>query len=287
MADARSLTELPDAALESALRDLGSAIAVPAPGPDLASRVRGRLEASATLEHVRPRPRPWWRIGRAGALAVAALLVLAALAAAAILGAPGIRIVFVPGAAPTPTLAPTGAPSSSPSGGTVPSASVDPGTALGLGVVLPLDQAASQAGLAPLLPSDVRLQAPDATYLTARRLTFAWLATSTIPELTGARGFGLLLTEFRGRVDPGYFEKQVGTGTGARRVRIRGADGWWLTGNPHFFFYVDDRGVVVDETRRLAGNVLVWEEDGITYRLESPFGKAETIAIAEGLGRPG
>jgi hypothetical protein len=32
---------------------------------------------------------------------------------------------------------------------------------------------------------------------------------------------------------------------------------------------------------RLAGNVLLWESGGVTYRIESTLSKAEAIAIAE------
>jgi hypothetical protein len=59
--------------------------------------------------------------------------------------------------------------------------------------------------------------------------------------------------------------------------------GYWLTGAPHVISYVDADGVVVDETVRLAGNVLLWEQDGVTFRIESLLSRAEALEIASSL----
>lgn len=286
------LASAPDAALEAALRDLRVELAWPAPStPDLAVRVRVAVGSATPPRRRRPLPAPI-RLRRSVLLALAALLVLAAVAAAAIAGVPGIRIVFVPGPAPTAPASHTGSgpgsgpPSASPSTG--PSAPVA-GASLGLGDPVTIAEAADAAGLEPRLPADPGLGAPDATYLADRRITFVWRsrgegpAAPALPDLDGAPGVGLLLTEFRGTVNGPYIEKQVSAGTTVERAAVGDAAGWWLAGAPHFFFYVDDQGVSRDETRRLVGRVLIWQVDGVTYRLESPFGRDETIAIAESL----
>jgi hypothetical protein len=49
-------------------------------------------------------------------------------------------------------------------------------------------------------------------------------------------------------------------------------------------FLVDDQGRIVEETARLARDVLVWEEDGVAYRLEGELTKEDAIRLAESLG---
>jgi hypothetical protein len=76
------------------------------------------------------------------------------------------------------------------------------------------------------------------------------------------RGSPVLLSEVDG--DQTFLKKlAVGT-TSTRWVEIR-RDVWgiWLTGAPHVFFFPR-------EPARLAGNTLVWNEGGTTYRLEAP-----------------
>src|SRR4051812_33816663 len=82
--------------LERALRGLGSEIAYPRPSLDLAAVVGQRLRSE-------PPPARWFtwlrpgrgpRVRTAFVLAAALLLLVAAIVAAAVLGLPGIRIVF-------------------------------------------------------------------------------------------------------------------------------------------------------------------------------------------------
>ena len=87
------------------------------------------------------------------------------------------------------------------------------------------------------------------------------------------RGRPVLLSEVRG--DGVFFKKLVGGQTDAVFVRVRGEfSGLWLAGKPHIFFFPR-------EPARLAGNTLVWQENGATYRLEAPG------LDAAGRARPG
>jgi hypothetical protein len=76
------------------------------------------------------------------------------------------------------------------------------------------------------------------------------------------RGRPVLLTEIR---EGGIFlKKLVGGQTDARFIRVRGEfSGLWLAGHPHVFLFPR-------EPARLAGNTLVWQGIGTTYRLEAP-----------------
>jgi len=76
-----------------------------------------------------------------------------------------------------------------------------------------------------------------------------------------------------------YLKKLAAGGTGIEGVRVGHSRGLWLSGGPHVFF-------TPQRSPRLAGNVLLWESDSTTYRLEGrKLGKSEAIAIAESLRR--
>jgi hypothetical protein len=53
----------------------------------------------------------------------------------------------------------------------------------------------------------------------------------------------------------------------------------WSEG-PHVITTVDESGRRIEETR-LAGNVLMWESDGVTHRIETAVGLEETLRMAE------
>ena len=58
---------------------------------------------------------------------------------------------------------------------------------------------------------------------------------------------------------------------------------YYLTSQPHQFFFRDPAGNVQPETLRLAGNTLLWEEGGVTYRLEAQVSQQEAVRIASTL----
>ena len=70
-------------------------------------------------------------------------------------------------------------------------------------------------------------------------------------------------------------------------VEVRSATGLWITGARHEIIYLDpatDR--IVAKSRRLAGNVLIWEDGDVTYRLEGPKTVADARAVARNLKGP-
>jgi hypothetical protein len=255
-----------DARLAARLADLGTAIAWPEGGA-LALRVGHRIRAGEG------RRRPgWWPVRgarpvrRGLVLAIAALVLLAAAVAAVGIVLPGLRIVFVP---PGATVGPS-APAASPS---------PPGWSLGLGAAIDLEEAPAIVGFEPLLPTSVG--EPDGVHVASERLTLVWLASDDLPS-TDAAGIGLLLTELRGRVDPGYYEKQLHEGrTTVEPVEVAGSGGYWLSGEPHGLVYRRADGSFVEESRRIVGDVLIWQQDDLTLRLESALGRDATIALAE------
>ncbi len=282
-----------DAALHAALRDVAGSLAAPpasAPGrPDLAMRVRARI-VGEDVAPGRDGSIPAWRrvvrgprgVRRGLVLASVLLLVIAATAGAIGLGVPGIRILFGP--PPTATVPP---PTASPSPGGSPAASPAPGDTIGLGELIPPAEVANRTapgviGFALRRPTDSALGQPDATYVAGRRVTMAWAPGPDLPPTTSP-GVGLLLTEFRGAVEPEFFTKIVGPDTRIERVEVDGVLGYWITGEIHIFFAVDERGNAIDESRRVVGDTLVWTNDGVTYRLEIAAGLERALEIAASL----
>jgi hypothetical protein len=271
----RRLHELDDAGLSEALGALAGAIdwpvAAPADGPDIATRVRVRI-ASAPRRAARA---PWWRPARRGLLlALLALLALAAVAGAIGLGLPGLRLTLAEPSATPPAA--------------VPSASVPagpPGSNLGLGEQVTLEEA-RQWGPGPLLAStDDRLGPPDAVYLDrskGRQVALVWAEDPALPS-TLEPGVGAILMAFDGTIDDEYYEKIIHTGTTVERVTVDGQPGFWISGAPHYFFYVVPGGGPVDDMRRWVGDALIWSDGVTTYRLETGLGREAAIEIAESL----
>jgi hypothetical protein len=264
MADPRRIT---DAVLEQALRDLGPSYPYP-PTPNLASRVRNRI---ATQPIARRRRLELWRDPRRLALAAAVLLVLLGAAALAnpvsrdaIAHFFHVRGVIV---------------SRQPS----PLPSFSPVTPLDLGRRTTMADAQSAVSFTIAVPP--ALGVPDAVYVNkgipGGEVALAYTPRPGIP-LVKQTGLGVLITEFRGDLNPGFMGKSVGPGTTLQETSVNGDAGWWIAGEPHMI-YVEVGGNGHQETLRLAANTLIWEHAGVTYRIESGLSKAEAFRIAAGL----
>lgn len=94
------------------------------------------------------------------------------------------------------------------------------------------------------------------------------------------RGGALRIDAFDGRLDP-VFQKQPG-GAGADWVKVNRDFALWI-GSPHPLTYVDRDGQVHVETARLAASTLIWQEGGVSYRLEGDLTEREAIEIANSL----
>jgi hypothetical protein len=245
--------------LELQLRALSSEIDFP-PAPDLRARVRAQLGERRSRRPFLPR--------RALVIALAALAVAIGAAFAvppartAILEWLGLRGVEIRRVAEPPT---------APTPPTTPGAAV--GADLGLGVHVSLAEAKRRASFRVVAPKLDSLAAPDVYFASS-------LPGGQVALVYGPAGNRLLLTQFQATPGFPYIQKSVGSGTKVESVTVDGQLGFWLTGDPHELFYEDPRGVVRDETIRLAGNVLLWERGTVTLRLEGADTKAEALRIA-------
>jgi hypothetical protein len=87
------------------------------------------------------------------------------------------------------------------------------------------------------------------------------------------RGKQLLFVRLRGD-QMGFTKKVVSPTTHVEEARI-GEWGIWFAGGEHVLMW--EFGNV---QTRLAGNVLVWLEQGTTYRLEGELDKGQMLALA-------
>lgn len=236
--------------LERALTALSPEIAVPE-APDLVPAVLARIQPRRER---RPQPRRW-------VLAVA-LVVLALLGATLaipdarsalfrILHIGGERIEFVDELPAVP-----------------PSPAVDLDVVLGQRVTL--EEARREAGF------DLREleETPDRVYLGDRGTVWFLYGTPERVRLLVAQTPLLLVDEQL------ILKKLAGPDTRVEQVVVDGSTGYFLSGALHLVLLLDANGDVVEESARLAKNVLVWESGGVAYRLEGDFGKEDALRLA-------
>lgn len=285
-----------DADLERALIDLGRRLAYP-PTPDLAGRVRERLLARPTR---RPGSIAFLTSRRALAWAAVVLALLAGCllllspdarrVVAERLGLPGVTIRYVQ--PPTSVITPSTA-TPLPGGLPRPTPPQPPPTVLlstptvdrlGLGERLAtLADAQARVAYRVLTPGLPELAAPDQVYLgtppAGGQVSLVYQSRPGL--LTSAEtGVALLVTQFRGSLEPAFIGKGLPQGTRLEQLTLAGRPAFWIEGRPHFFFYRDQLGRQTDERFRLAANVLLWEQDGLTLRLEGALSREQVLRIA-------
>lgn len=227
------------------------------PTPALAASVAARLLADRTAGS-RPRLPGLAIRSRRRILALAAVGVLAllslALGARLVLGSAEIRI--------QPGVTPSGPP-------------LGPNE---LGAPVPVDRVSAAAGFRVHLPAGPD---PDEAYLietdTGTGVLLAWEAEAGSPSLPGTPWrFALMEVVSDGE----QMVKTVARFEDVRDVTVGGRSAFWIT-IPHQLLIETDAG-----TREfsVAGNVLIWTQGDITFRLETPLGRTDAISLAERVG---
>jgi len=232
--------------LDVALSLLAEDVVFP-PTPDLGSSVRRRLVESDMPRATR---RPW---GRSLALAVGLSVLVAATVVALAWVLPGLRIVPVASVPPAP--------------------SVELGEDLRLGEPVAADDAPFTVDEAGAATSAYRFR--DGTVA-----SLVYAAVDGLPEIDDT-GIGLLIQRIEGDLDTAMVEKLVDeVGAVVTPVSVGDADGFWIAGPPHLVRYLAPSGFVRTEMTRLIGDTLVWQRDGVLYRMESGLGLADSLRLA-------
>jgi hypothetical protein len=155
---------------------------------------------------------------------------------------------------------------------------------LDLGSRVTLGQAAAELDFTPLVPR--ALGPPDAVYVRSElpggELLLAYRPRPGLPEAR-TTSLGLLASEFRGDLHPELVGKLAGPGTEIERLELDGQRAIWIEGAPHFFFYRDPDGQIIESELRLAQNVLLLERRRVLVRLEGAFDRERAIEIARSL----
>ena len=140
-------------------------------------------------------------------------------------------------------------------------------------------EASRVAGFPVRTPAE--LGDPSAIYVETApvRVTIVYAAVKGIATSPQA-GVSAIVVEFKGTLETQIMAKAIGPGTTLDAVPLGGGVAYYLAGQPHQFFFRDPTGNIQPETLRLAGNTLLWEEAGVTYRLEAQVGRDDAIRIA-------
>jgi hypothetical protein len=236
--------------LERDLVELGRELAVPA-APDLVPAVRERLEPRAGDRRERRR----WAL----AVAVAVLALVGATLAIPearsaffrILDVGGERIQLVD---------------------ELPEIEVAEDLESTLGERVTLEDARERAGfeLRELDDAD-----PDRVYLGERGTVWLLYGSPVNPRLLVAQTPLLAVDE------PTLFKK-VASEADVELVAVDGARGLFV-GGAHYLFLVDESGVPIEASARLAEDVLLWDQGGVAYRLEGDFDRERALELARTL----
>jgi hypothetical protein len=268
-----SWSELSDEDLELALQDLGEAVVYPAT-PELARRVSERLARDPAPRSSLLGPflvdKRW--LAALVLLAIGIGLLLVPQVRTAIADRLGLSGVVIRWEETPPPATPVGA-------------------RLMLGRPVTLAEANAAVDFPVLVPTASGFANPPEIYLAGEAesamISFVYPARPGLPPATG--DIGALLTQFRGQVNRNLIEKglhgdDTGDETRLDLVVVDGSPGFWISGAPHTFFFVCPvAGECREERYRLAGNVLLWERDGLTLRLESALTRDEAIVVATSL----
>jgi hypothetical protein len=244
--------------LESTLGSLADSIDWPTPSPHLPARVLALIEAEPTTAVRSGRRR--LAIAMAAVVVVAGVMVFspsARQAVADLFGAAGIRISLTTQSAPTA------------------------GSELNLGEPIPLDDIGPVVDFAVRIPAGDDPGPPDGVYLSDNgQVTMVWADSETLPA-AGDTNVALLLVQ-RKAYDFQYFgEKGIGPETAVDGLQVEGRPALWIEGAPHTLTLLDADGNPVEETTRLAANVLLWEVNGVNLRLETTGDLQSSLALVE------
>lgn len=243
---------------ERRLRALATEVAYPQT-PSLAASVTSRLLNERAARASR-RPFPGialWTRRRVLVFAVFGLLLVSGVAVAGRLaiGAVGVRIVPAPPRS-TPTT-----------------------TEASLGRPVTLEEAADAIGFEPAYPpslgepDDVRIAE---TWSAARVVVLAWRTPAGDDGVPGTP-WSTLLMQLPGDDELAF--KEVLGGGAVQAAKVDGAEALWIAG-AHDLVLLTPEG---EQRLSVAANTLVWQGDGVTYRLETRLSKPGARVLAESI----
>jgi hypothetical protein len=263
---------MPD--LEHSLRSLAGRDDLFPATPDIAGGLAAQIGPSRRSRRLD------WRL-----VAVVALVVLTALATALAIprsrsaiadffGIEGIRIERNAGEMPN-----------------VPATPISIGGSLLLGERTTLDGATGAAPFAVMLPEDAAAGPPDEVWLNRRGgatvVGLIWPVSAELPEI-GDTGVGMLLLEIATDDNDAIFLKKMVGGGEMETAMVDGRTALWIQDGVLAVAPVEGLMVdLLDPAMRRSGNVLIWSDGAVTYRLETALPKTDAVRIAASLAPAG
>ncbi|MCA1734790.1 MAG: hypothetical protein LC739_01350 [Actinobacteria bacterium] len=160
---------------------------------------------------------------------------------------------------------------------------VNPDLAVGLdlGPAVETDDALAAVDFELVFPAPAGL--PNAFHMRATRFTTqvwtVWEPADGLPAIAGTNA-GLIMTQFRANPDEASIRKLASANIEVIPVDVSGEQGYWLAGGPHLVVFNDGDFA---EASRSNGNVLIWTDGAITYRMETALTLTETLKLAQNL----
>ncbi|MEW5988128.1 MAG: hypothetical protein AB1791_15965 [Chloroflexota bacterium] len=282
---------------EAQVQDVARAFAYP-PTPDIARAVGRRVVVArrpSVLTPTRPRVRLAWAVV-ALLIALVALMTVPQVRAAVLefLQIGAIRIFF---SQPTPTLTPGPSPfegegmvegpvtatpgdtlAPSPSEGEESETDASRFSILNLSGRTTLEDAELRAGVPVKLPTyPADLGPPDRVFyqeVAGPMVVLVWLEPGSADQVR----LSLYILALEGGAFGGKFDWE-----NVEPATVNGDTAYWVQGW-HILQFFDARGRPLYEMARLVeGNVLIWVEGDVTYRLETALSLEEAVRIAESL----
>lgn len=156
------------------------------------------------------------------------------------------------------------------------------GGTLLLGKQVTTEDATKAARFEIVAPAGERVTGVPETYLLQRDgatiVSLLYPASPKLPEI-GTTGVGLLLMQIDSPDATAVFAKRSMNEQSPVSVKVNGEMGTWIEGGTLTIEPVYASGTF----ERSSGNVLIWERNGVTYRMESALTMADAVALAERL----
>ena len=261
---------------EQQLRSLGGRDDLFPGTPEIAGDVGALIQAQEPPLVARERPRFDWRLVAIIALVVAVLVAALAVpgsrtAIADFFGIEGIRVEV-----------------GQDDDAALPESPTSIGGSLLLGERTTLNDVSGTVPFGVVAPSDAAAGEPDEIYLNQRSgvtvVGLLYEAGDELPEI-GETGVGMLLLEIDSTNAGVIFVKKTVVGGGdLDMTEVNGSSAYWIE---HGVLAVEPvQGLMLDELgseSRRSGNVLIWSDGEITYRLETDLPMEDAVRIAASL----
>lgn len=156
------------------------------------------------------------------------------------------------------------------------------GGTLLLGKQVTTEDATKAARFEIVVPVGERITGTPETYLLDRDgamiISLLYPASPKLPEI-GTTGVGLLLMQIDSPDPAALLVKRSMNERPPVTIMVNGEMGTWIEGGSLTVEPIYASGTF----ERASGNVLIWEQNGVTYRLESALTMTDAVALAERL----